>query len=340
MSRADTWPSDESKPTMADADLVAFLQWALPRLGLRWPGYRKVRGTVRKRLNHRLRELNLSDLGDYRCHLEAHPAEWGALREICLITISRFYRDRAVFDRLRRVVLPELARLARGRSESELRCWSAGCASGEEPYTLKILWELGISEGRTHVPLRIVATDADEAVLARARAACYGLGSLKDLPLELRDRAFTRQGDQLRVRDELRQGIEFRQEDLTAQMPAGPFHLILCRNLAFTYFDEPLQHEILGRMAGRLVDGGYLVVGAHEALPGCRSDLVKCTKQGCFHRRIAGDPAADSMGSEREMLLPTSSSRPVPGAIRGDPKDERRDREDGAEAPDPQVEGQ
>jgi chemotaxis protein methyltransferase CheR len=106
------------------------------------------------------------------------------------------------------------------------------------------------------MPLRIDATDADEAVLARARAACYGVGSLKDLPLDWPDRAFTRQGDRLRVRDELREGIEFRQEDLTAQMPAGPFHLFLCRNLAFTYFDERLQHAILGRMAGRLIDGG------------------------------------------------------------------------------------
>jgi chemotaxis protein methyltransferase CheR len=320
---------------MADADLVAFLHWALPRLRLHWPGYRKVRGTVRKRLNRRLRALNLPDLAEYRRHLEGHPAEWGVLGETCRITISRFYRDRVVLDHLHRVIMPELARLGRGRGESEMRCWSAGCASGEEPYTLKILWELGMPEGPNHVPLRIVATDADEAVLARARAACYGVGSLKDLPLDLRDRAFTRQGDRLRVRDELREGIEFRQEDLTAQMPAGPFHLILCRNLAFTYFDERLQHEILGQMAGRLVDGGYLVVGAHEALPGCRPDLVKCTNRGCFHRRIAGDPAADSMGLEREMLLPTSSSRPAPGAIRGDPKDEWRDQDDGAEAPAP-----
>jgi chemotaxis protein methyltransferase CheR len=141
MIRADTWPSEGSRPTMADADLVEFLQWALPRLGLRWPGYRKARGTVRKRLNHRLRELNLPDLAEYRCHLEAHPAEWGVLGEICRITISRFYRDRVVFDHLHRVILPELARSAEGRG-AELRRWSAGCASGEEPYALKILWEL------------------------------------------------------------------------------------------------------------------------------------------------------------------------------------------------------
>jgi chemotaxis protein methyltransferase CheR len=113
---------------MADADLVAFLEWALPRLRLRWPGYRRVRGTVRKRLDRRLRELELPDLLAYQGHLEAHPAEWAVLGEICRITISRFYRDRAVFDRLHRVVLPGLAHLVPGRGESELRFWSAGCA--------------------------------------------------------------------------------------------------------------------------------------------------------------------------------------------------------------------
>jgi chemotaxis methyl-accepting protein methylase len=231
-------------------------------------------------------------------------------------------------------------RLGLRRGESELWCWSAGCASGEQPYTLRIIWELGMPEGRTRVPLRLVATDADEAVLAHARTACYGVGSLKELPLDWWDRAFNRQGDRLRVRDELREGIEFRREDLTAQMPAGPFHLILCRNLVFTYFDEPLQHEVLGRMAERLIDGGYLVVGAHEVLPGCRPDLVKCTNQGCFHRRIAGDPAADSMGLECEMLPPISTSRPVPGTIRGGLNEESRDQDDGAEMPAPSAAGQ
>src|SRR3954452_12622522 len=110
---------------MDDAGMVAFLQWALPRLGLRWPGYRRVRATVRKRLNRRLRDLDLPGLAEYRRHLDAHPGEWAVLGEICRIAISRFYRDRALFDHLRRVVLPELARLVEGRGAAELRCWSA-----------------------------------------------------------------------------------------------------------------------------------------------------------------------------------------------------------------------
>ena len=94
---------------MNDPELVAFLQWALPRLGLRWQGYRKVRARVRKKLNERLRQLGLPDIAAYRDRLEAHPQEWVVLDALCRITISRFHRDRGVFDHLRRIVLPRLA---------------------------------------------------------------------------------------------------------------------------------------------------------------------------------------------------------------------------------------
>src|SRR5262249_23515771 len=95
-----------------DPELVTFLQWALPRLGLRWQGYRKVRARVRKKLNERLRALGLPDIAAYRDRLEVHPQEWAVLDALCRITISRFHRDRGVFDHLRRIVLPGLAERA------------------------------------------------------------------------------------------------------------------------------------------------------------------------------------------------------------------------------------
>jgi chemotaxis protein methyltransferase CheR len=84
---------------MSDPELVAFLQWALPRLGLRWRGYRKVRARVRKKLNERLRGLGLPDIAAYRVRLDAHPQEWAVLDALCQITITRFHRDRGVFSR-------------------------------------------------------------------------------------------------------------------------------------------------------------------------------------------------------------------------------------------------
>jgi chemotaxis protein methyltransferase CheR len=259
---------------MNDPELVAFLQWALPRLGLRWQGYRKVRARVRKKLNERLRGLGLPDVAAYRDCLEAHPQEWAVLDALCRITISRFHRDRGVFDNLRRAILPGLAEQASERGAQVVRCWSAGCASGEEPYTLRILWEQGLPAERSRVPLRIVATDIDERLLKRAREGRYPASSLKELPRELLQTAFVRDGEQFRVRDEFRAGVEFHRQDIRKVMPAGPFDLVLCRNLAFTYFDEDGQREVLRRIDERLVAGGYLVVGAHESLPGGVPDLV------------------------------------------------------------------
>jgi chemotaxis protein methyltransferase CheR len=261
---------------MNDPELVAFLQWGLPRLGLRWQGYRKVRARIRKKLNERLRELGLPDIAAYLDRLEAHPQEWADLDALCRITITRFHRDRGVFDHLRRVVLPGLAQRSSERGAEAVRCWSAGCASGEEPYTLRILWGLGLPAERARVPLRIVATDVDERLLERAGEGRYPASSLKELPRELLETAFVTNGEQFRVRDEFRAGVELHRQDIREVMPAGPFDLVLCRNLAFTYFDEDGQRAVLRRIDERLVAGGYLVLGAHESLPGGVPDLVSC----------------------------------------------------------------
>lgn len=123
---------------MSDPDCTAFLQWALPQLDLNWPGFRKVRRQVCKRLRRRMSELELADFAAYRARLESDPAEWQVCDECCHITISRFFRDRRVFEVLRDRVLRDIAPRAQ-REHRDVRIWSAGCASGEEPYTLKIL---------------------------------------------------------------------------------------------------------------------------------------------------------------------------------------------------------
>ena len=128
--------------SLSDEECVAFLQYALPRLNLRWAGFRKVRGQVNKRLKRRIKELGLEGLTAYRSYLEEDPEEWRRLDEFCRITISRFYRDRGVFQLLQDRVLPELAERAADEGRSVIRVWSAGCASGEEVYTLRILWDL------------------------------------------------------------------------------------------------------------------------------------------------------------------------------------------------------
>jgi chemotaxis protein methyltransferase CheR len=254
-----------------DAACVAFLQWALPQLQLRWAGFRKVRKLVCKRAVRRARELGLEGLDAYRARLDACHEEWATFDELCRIPISRFYRDRAVFDALRGELLPYLAARALARGERTLRVWSAGCASGEEPYTLSMTWRFDVARGFPSLGFHILATDADESMIERARQGAYGAGSLRLLPAAWRSLAFRDEGALCRIRDELREGIDFRREDLRTRMPDGPFDLVSCRNLVFTYFEPPLQRTITERMLGRVVDGGLLIVGCHERPPDLQS---------------------------------------------------------------------
>ncbi len=252
---------------MTDAECVELLQWALPRLALRWAGFRRVRGQVCRRIARRMAELDLSTVAEYRARLESEPTEWKELEACCRVTISRFYRDRAVFDHLRKNLLPELATLATQKRETTLRAWSAGCASGEEPYTLSIAWALDVAPRFPMLRLEIVATDVSDEVLARARVDRYFRSVLGDLPEGWLDRAFTADDGTWSIRPDFRKAVIFRREDIRERMPEGPFHLILCRNLIFTYFAIPLQQQLLARIAKLLVPGGALVIGAHEKLP-------------------------------------------------------------------------
>jgi chemotaxis protein methyltransferase CheR len=250
---------------MIDAECVAFLQWALVRLGLRWSGYRKVRGQVCKRITRRMRELGIPDLAAYRARLEQDRHEWIVLESLCHIPISRFWRDRGVFDRLADVILPDLAGLA-AREGRPLAVWSAGCASGEEPYSLSIAFALGPAAA-VGASIEILATDADEPLLERARRGVYGPGSLKDLPEAYRASAFDREDSFFCLRPAFRTPVTLRRQDIRAEMPAGPFDLVLCRNLAFTYFDRVQQRTFVPEFASRIRPGGVFVIGSHERLP-------------------------------------------------------------------------
>lgn len=249
------------------AECVTFLQWALPRLDLRWSGFRNVRGQVCKRIKRRIAQLGLADVAAYRARLEVDPAEWGVLDALCVVTISRFYRDRAVWDALQNDILPALAAAAIARQQQELRCWSIGCASGEEPYTLAIVWKLGLAQRYPGLRLRVLGTDIDERVLARARVATYSAATLRDLPALWREQAFAERADSFQLRDSLRAAVDLRQEDIRLALPDRNCDLMLCRNLVFTYFDETLQRKTLDRLLTSLSGGGAFLIGRHERLP-------------------------------------------------------------------------
>src|SRR5512143_606190 len=271
---------------MKDTECTEFLKRCLPRLRLRSAGYRKVRQQVCKRLNRRIRELGLSGLSAYQSHLESNAEEWPLLNTLCNITISRFFRDRNVLNVLQSSILPKLGEEVLQAGGKELFIWSAGCCSGEEVYTLQIIWKTSIIPLlHANLPLRIIATDVDHAVLERARMGWYRSSSLRDLPQELIGAAFNCSEKLCSIRETFRENIEFFEQDIRKEMPDGSFHLILCRNLVFTYFIETLQREILDRIVEKLVPGGILVIGTHESIPHEVTAVIPYENSRCIYRK-------------------------------------------------------
>ncbi len=280
-----------TKPLMSDPELVRFLQWYLPKLGLCWTGFRKVRGTVRKRLARRIRALKLPDLAAYRDRLASDPAEWSRLEAMCRIPISRFYRDKAVYDALADEVLPACAQAARSRKVPTVRVLSAGCASGEEPYTISLIWALRLAEAFPDVALQITALDVDDTMISRAGAACYAAGSLKDLPRDLRENGFEVVDGLYRLCDRFRRSVTLAQADIRQGLPDGPFDVILCRNTAFTYFDAAARQAVFADIDGKLCADGYVVIGSHESLPDRPRDYERLTAGVPVYRKTANLPA-------------------------------------------------
>ena len=272
---------------MNDRECVDLLLWALPQLELRWAGFRKVRGRLCRRVARRLKELGLEHAAAYREYLQAHEKEWKTLESFCSISISRFYRDRAVFGVLEREVLPELAAAAARRDERVIECWSAGCASGEEVYSLAALWELRLAPRFSAVELHILGTDIDARLLERAARGCYRASSVKELPPDLLAGAFTAAAEELCVRESLRERIEFARHDIRATLPDVDFDLVLCRNLVLTYFEPELQRRVLDRVIKRLRPYGVLVIGVHERLPQDTSGLAPWPGATVVYRKTA-----------------------------------------------------
>jgi len=156
---------------MKDDECVNFLQWALPRLQMRWAGFRKIRSRVCKRIQRHISNLQLSGVAEYQTYLQTHAEEWRKLDEICQVTISRFYRDKMVFAYLAETVLPALCQQVLQQERRELRVWSAGCASGEEPYSLGSVMDI-LSTATVSATGVTGAGDRYENRLTQSRQAC------------------------------------------------------------------------------------------------------------------------------------------------------------------------
>jgi len=254
---------------------------------MQWQGFRKVRTQVCKRLDKRIKSLKLKDVSSYRTYLDNNDQEWSILLQLCRVTISRFYRDKLVFSHLEKIYLPLLAQQTIERGEKTLKVWSIGCASGEEPYTLSIIWKHVLSEQFSGINISISASDIDNKLLERAAKGAYTFSSIKNLPLDWHAKCFKQHDELYYLHPEYKSAVEFKQQDVRNLATDNILNLVLCRNLVFTYFDNQLQKEILRRIWRCLVPGGILVIGVHEHLPEENTGFIVLSEKLGIYQKVA-----------------------------------------------------
>jgi chemotaxis methyl-accepting protein methylase len=266
---------------MDDKEFSQLLQY----LGLSWQGYRKVRKGVKKRIGRHMQSLGCGSIRDYLQALEQHTETRAQCELATTVPISRFFRDRILWKVLESHLLPELISAGRDR----IRVWSAGCACGEEVYSLKILWEQMRRSADALPVLDIMATDLHPIHLERAEAAVYSLGSLREVPEDTKAAWFEAEpdGSRFRVNPALRTGIVWRRHDCLSGPPGLGFDLILARNNLLTYYESFRIRAALEAMAGALAAGGYLIIGSREKLPFQPSALQPCPVLPFVFKRAA-----------------------------------------------------
>ncbi len=219
--------------------------------------------TILRRLHRRMAATGAETLLDYNRFLDKHPEEYQRLVASFLINVTEFFRDQLLFDFLREQIIPGMIARAR-ESGKELRIWSAGCATGEEPFSLAILLaEVLGPEEALQFNIRIFATDVDADAIAFARRGQYPAAALASMPEDLRARYFTPTDHGYEVTKFIRNMVIFGEHDLGHRAPFPRMDMVVCRNVLI-YFTTELQMHTLQAFAFSLRDGGYLVLGNAE----------------------------------------------------------------------------
>lgn len=242
---------------------------------------------VYSRLAKRLRQLELQSFDDY-CTLIEGPSgadEREAMLTALTTNVTRFYREPHHFDHLRVKALPPLVQKA--RSGARVRIWSSACSSGEEPYSIALTL-LDLCPDASRYDIRILATDIDSRIVARARAGHYSDEAVAPIPAGLRSRWLTNtRGEGWSVNAEVRALIAFNELNLIGQWPMrGRFDIIFCRNVVI-YFEEETQSRIWNRFADILDPAGRLYIGHSE-----RIDSPRFASDGLTVYRLAGEAAS------------------------------------------------
>jgi chemotaxis protein methyltransferase CheR len=225
---------------------------------------------LRRRLAVRMRARGVHTYSQYASLLRRDRQEYVHLLDTVTINVSKFFRNPEVWDVVREMILPDLFALPAAR----INVWSAGCASGEEPYTIAMLFQdYAEKHGLNIDRLRVTGTDLDREVLAAALRAEYSQFAMTDISPEMRAKFFE-SGPLHKLKPEARKNVTFRELDLIKDPFPEKQHMIFCRNVII-YFERSLQEELFARFHQALVPGGYLVLGKVEAMFGKAATMFR-----------------------------------------------------------------
>ncbi len=258
--------------------------------GIDFSGYRP--GTLRRRLANRMAKVNLSDPNAYLQKLHTDSSEADRLIDVLGVNVTRFFRDPLVFETLAHTVIPELIERKKRQGTKEVRVWSAGCASGDEAYSIAILLSHALRKDPPDWGVHIFASDINNRALQQASQGRYSREHLRETKLGVLEDYFIPVGNEYEVAPSIRRLVHFCKDDLTCpqtRVPAesifGTFDLVFCRNLLI-YFDPNLQVRVLEKLFHSLGSYGHLVLGPSETLPtALSSGLVVVDKDNRIWRK-------------------------------------------------------
>ncbi|MBI5805201.1 protein-glutamate O-methyltransferase CheR [candidate division TA06 bacterium] len=220
---------------------------------------------LKRRLAVRLRACQLSTYPEYARRLAQDKSEYPKLLDALTINVTNFYRNPETFKAISARVMPLLA--GQADQNSPLTIWSAGCSSGEEPYSLAILWREFSGGSGINRPCRIIATDIDRQSMEKARQGIYDQNSMNEIPSELIKKYFKQNSKNYHLDDGIKRMVEYRHFDLLEPSVFSGLDLILCRNVLI-YFSRQAQEFIFDSFKKSLRPGGFLVLGKVETLFG------------------------------------------------------------------------
>jgi two-component system CheB/CheR fusion protein len=263
----DPEETDSDGPALSeDPNMDALLRQLRDNLGIDFSLYKIT--TVARRVQRRLDMMRVKNLEAYVELLRSDPDELNALYQDLLIGVTQFFRDFDAFEVLERDVIPKLIDAV--PPEQELRVWAAGCATGEEAYSIAMLFHEELTRRKRPLLLKIIASDVHPSSLEAASAGVYGEHQLANVSPERRDRFFVRRATGFQVAPELRQLIVFARHNVTKDAPFTKIHLISCRNMLI-YLQPAAQRTVLSLFHFSLASGGVLFLGPSES-PGSLSD--------------------------------------------------------------------